>query len=152
MKRLACTSVTIAVWLTTLLPACSDSGEREEMRRQLDRNRARWEALALTSYAVRERVSCYCAFAPNEVIVTVQAGAIVSVTIAETGQPVDTMSSRYYYTVADLFDLLDRAIREADHVRASYDPGFFFPTEVVIDWIEPAADDEISVEAGSLTR
>lgn len=141
-----------ACLVAVLAVGCDETGEREEMQRQLDRNRARWEALALTSYAVHERVSCYCVFGPDEVIVTVDGGEIVSVTHAETGQPVDTATARFYYTVDDLFDMLERAIREADSLHASYDQTFFFPTEIAIDWIEPAIDDEISVEMRSLVQ
>jgi len=138
--------------LALLAVGCSESGEREEMQRQLDRNRARWEALALTRYAVHERVSCFCAFGPDEVIINVDAGEITSVIHAETGEPVDTATSRFYYTVDDLFDMLERAIRDADSLHASYDPTFFFPTEIAIDWIQQAADDEINVAVRSLVH
>ena len=141
-----------ACLMAVLAVACDETGEREEMQRQLDRNRARWEALGLTSYTVHERVSCYCVFGPDEVIIAVDAGEIVSVTNAETGQPVDTATSRFYYTVDDLFDMLERAVREADSLRVSYDPTFFYPTEIAIDWIEPAIDDEISVATRSLVQ
>ena len=152
MIRASLIQAAAAALLFVLGPSCSEAGEREEMLRDLERNRASWEALGLTSYAVHERVSCFCAFGPDEVIVTVDGGEIAAVAYAETGQSLDTAAFHFYYTIDGLFDMLERAVREAERVRAAYDPTSFFPTEIVIDWIGPAVDDEISVVAGSLAR
>lgn len=140
-------------WLVVglLLAACGDElGEREQMRRELDRHRASWEDLGIVEYALRERVLCFCVFPPSEMLVTVQQGRIVSLVDAATGAPADTSFHRYYYTIEGLFDLAQGAIRDADGLRIAYDATYFFPIEIAIDWVEPAIDDEITVQARAL--
>ncbi len=140
-------------WLITaavLVMGCTEPGERESMQRALDRNHTRWNALGLSSYAMRERVLCFCVFGPEEMILTVEDDQIVSLVDAATGEPADTALYRFYYTVEELFTLAGEAIRDADAVRIVYDPTQFFPIEIAIDWIEAAIDDELTVEARSL--
>ncbi len=53
-------------------------------------------------------------------------------------------------TVNGVFDELERALRDADSFTAEYHPLLGYPTNVYIDWIANAADEEVSYTIRSL--
>lgn len=80
--------------------------------------------------------------------VEVQDGEVVSM-IDVNGEafPMDDPMSEFvlkYATIDHLFsELGSDSVRDADHLTMSFDPTYGFPTEVAIDYIELAADDEL---------
>lgn len=80
--------------------------------------------------------------------VEVQDGEVVSMTdINGEAFPMDDPMSDLvmkHATIDRLFsELGSDAVQEADHLTMSFDPTYGFPTEVAIDYIELAADDEL---------
>ncbi len=56
-----------------------------------------------------------------------------------------------FYTVQGLFDVVQDAIDSgADEVSVTYDPDLHYPTEINIDRIKGAIDDELRVFASDL--
>ena len=114
------------------------------------RNQDKWQAQDINHYRYTVAVSCFCLFANMEVTYEVQNGQVVNQTVQTSpDNPVDEAQVSNFYqpynTIEKVFDYVGRAINEADKTTIDYDPTHGFPTEVAIDWIELAADDEIYI-------
>ena len=77
-----------------------------------------------------------------------QNGQVVNQTITTSADnPVDEAQVNDFYqpynTIEKVFEYIGNAVDEADKTTIEYDPTYGFPTEVAIDWIELATDDEI---------
>lgn len=111
-------------------------------------NQEKWEGHNLDHYRFTIAVSCFCPFAFVEVTYEVQNGQVVNQSVKTSpDNPVDEAQVSDFYqpysTIEKVFDYVEQAINEADKTTIDYDPTYGFPTEVAIDWIELAADDEI---------
>ena len=111
-------------------------------------NQAKWESQNIDHYRYTIAVSCFCPFAFVEVTYEVQNGQVVNQSIqASPDNPVDEAQVTDFYqpynTIEKVFDYIGEAVRDADDTTIEYDPTYGFPTDVSIDWIELAIDDEI---------
>ena len=98
-------------------------------------------------YAYTLRVVCYCVYT-GPVRVTVTDGAVASaVALEEPGGVPQALVDEIALTLAELTALTARAEREADDVSVRFDPTYGFPTELSVDWIAEAADDEATYYA-----
>jgi hypothetical protein len=79
----------LALALSVAVAACSSPFEPDEAR-ELAAARARWEERAFVDYTFVAQHGCFCSPETiGPVRITVQQGAIASVTLLETGQPVE---------------------------------------------------------------
>jgi len=98
-----------------------------------------------SDYAFTLRVGCFCPYTgplritvhDNEVVDVRQLGPVLGGPVSQDWLDEQAM------TLEELDALVDRARREADDVDVTYDPTYGFPTDVYIDWIKDAVDDEI---------
>lgn len=147
------TRLAVLLLATLLLPACDSlTSPRAGQLGQWVDQRAAWNSKHITSYDYTLRINCFCLFEGQPYRVQVRDGAITGV-LKGDGSPADTLTVRYIPTVDSLFATVRRALdsKEAS-VRVSYDQDLHYPTDVWIDWIPDAADDEIGYIASSLTR
>lgn len=112
--------------------------------------RARWESRGIDSYELTVRRLCFCGFV-EPVRVKVADGAIVSRTVVSTGEPVPTLYASYYPDVPGLFAIVEEAAKDADEVDTQFDATYGYPTEISIDWMENAVDDEVTYLAETFT-
>jgi len=115
-----------------------------------------WRRAALTDYEYGYRKYCAChPDSPPETIVTVRGGAIVNVrhrlADSTTEVPARAGSLQYYWTVDELFELIDSARRRGAAVQATYDRDRGFPTEIHIDYDKNAIGDELDVVLTTVT-
>ena len=99
-----------------------------------------------TDYAYTLRVSCFC-IPIGPLRISVLNDTVVDVRQLEPQSSegtVDDWINELAMTLDELDALVDCALREAADVQVTYDPTYGFPSEVSIDWIEDAVDDEIS--------
>ena len=89
---------------------------------------------------------CFCGFV-EPVRVKVEGGVIVSRTIAATGAPVPAPYAEYFPDVPGLFAIVEEAATEADDLETTFDASYGFPSEISIDWVENAVDNEIVYRA-----
>jgi len=79
----------------------------------------------------------------------VRSGAVVGVRhrpVDSTNEvPAKAGSEHYYWTIDELFELIDSAQRRGAAVRASYDAERGFPTEIHVDYDKNAIGDELDV-------
>jgi len=129
--------------LALILTACSAGGS------ELSRNQSKWQDADINHYRMQLSVGCFCLFRSQmPVTVEVKDGEVVSM-IDVNGEafPLDDPMSEFvlkYATIDRLFsELGSDSVQEADHLTMSFDPTYGFPTEVAIDYIELAADDEL---------
>jgi len=125
--------------------ACSGFGQGDE----LSRNRQKWQDANFTHYRFQLTVGCFCPFGgQNPFTVEVQHGEVISMlnTNGETVSDADPMNEFIfkYATIDRLFSELDSdSIQGADKITVTYDPAYGFPSEISIDFIELATDDEL---------
>ena len=135
--------------LVLILSACS-VGETE-----LSRNQNKWQDANITHYRFELTVGCFCPFRSQmPVTVEVQNGEIVSMidVNGETLSTTDPMNEFIvkYATIDRLFsELASDSVQKADKLTVSYDPTYGFPSDVNIDFIELAMDDELHLSASA---
>ena len=84
-------------------------------------------------------------------VVEVLNGNVVSmigadgVVIAETDPSYGTFTQ--YATIDHLFSELEADLNDADEITVTYDPTYGFPTDINIDFIKEAMDDELYLSA-----
>jgi len=130
--------------LALILAACTAGGGTE-----LSRNQSKWQDANISHYRFELTVGCFCPFRSQmPMTVEVQNGEIVSM-VDVNGQAVsadDPMSEFIvkYATIDRLFSELESdSVQQADKLTVSYDPAYGFPSEISIDFIELAMDDEL---------
>jgi len=130
--------------LALILAACTAGGGTE-----LSRNQSKWQDANISHYRFELTVGCFCPFRSQmPMTVEVQNGEIVSM-IDVNGQAVSTddpMSEFIvkYATIDRLFSELESdSVQKADKLTVSYDPTYGYPSEISIDFIELAMDDEL---------
>jgi hypothetical protein len=136
--------------LVFLLSACGGSGGSE-----LQQNREKWEEQNFDHYRYKVVVTCFCIFAGAEVTYEVQNGQVVNQTVQphpDRQIDPDEISEFYqeYNTIEKVFDFLERATNEADEVTVEYDPTYGYPTEISVDWVKEAVDEEVYLTLSNL--
>ena len=133
--------------LVFVLAACSATGQGSE----LSRNRETWQDANITHYRFQLAVVCFCPVSSiMPLTVVVKDGEIVSMMDVNgndypDGDPFGEFVLKYA-TIDRIFSELDTdSVREADKLTVSYDPTYGFPTEISIDFIELAMDDELGL-------
>lgn len=133
--------ITLFFVLVLMLSACGGGSTFQQ-------NQNKWKSQNIDHYRYTIAVSCFCPFAFVEVTYEVQNGEVVNQSIQTSPEnPVDEEQVNEFYqpynTIEKVFDYVDEAVRDADDITIEYNPTYGFPTDVSIDWIELAADDEI---------
>lgn len=125
------------------LPWSGGSAPPTEYREAL----ARWQAVGPKAYTIELTIGCFC---PDEYrgpfLVKVEDDRIVDVRFAPGGPTGKVPDGAGSMTVDGLFRAIARsyADRNAGPVSATYDPETGMPTQVALDPIENAIDDEAS--------
>jgi hypothetical protein len=119
-------------------------------------HRDAWRAAKLVDYEYGYRKYCAChPDSPPETIVTVRGGQVVGVRHRPVDSPSEVQAEarnlKYYWTIDELFELIDSAQRRRAQVRASYDALRGFPTEIHIDYDRNAIGDELDVVLTTVT-
>lgn len=121
-----------------------------EQSRAFDQALLEWKNAGITTYDYIFTRGCFC---PEEFVgpyaVSVRNGEVAGATfkgtdlfdigILEIGRYDEIIK-----TVDGVFAEIERALREADTFTAEYHPLLGYPTNVYIDWIANAADEEVS--------
>lgn len=122
----------------------------QDASRELERHRSLWEEQAVDDYRYVASRGCFC---PVElvapVIVEVRDGRVTSRTYKDSGEPVAEMHAERWPPIEGVFDIVQDALDEdADSISVEYDRERGFPTSISIDYMQEAADEELTYEAG----
>jgi hypothetical protein len=149
VKEITMKNITL-LFLVLILAACSAGGGTE-----LSNNQQKWQDSGITHYRFELNVSCFCAFRSQmPATVEVQDGEIVSI-IGADGNPIsltDPLNEFVlsYATIDRLFSELESdSLKDADKLTVTYDPEYGFPSQIDIDFIELAIDDELYISASA---
>ena len=140
----------ILLLLAFILAACSFGTSSE-----LDKNLQKWQDSGITHYRFSLNIGCFCPFRDQmPITVEVQNGEIISMN-ASDGTPIAATDPGYetfsrYATIDRIFSTLEAGLAgDADEVTVTYDPTYGFPNEIYFDYIQAAADDELSLSVSN---
>ena len=130
-------SATMIVAFTLGISACKDVTGPEE---SLSAARALWSQRAPASYTMTMHVSCECTRElTGPVVIAVKNGAVESRRYVHSGALVESRYDDWFPTVEQLFDTVERAIRENwSSYNAQYDSEIGYPTRVEFPGIAQA--------------
>jgi hypothetical protein len=141
MKRL------LFIFLTLALAACTAVGNAMGSQSEIEQNKEKWQDANISHYRYHLSITCFCVFTQYmPLIIEVDNGEVVSMEF-QSGNEIDESNREYF----DKYATIDRLFAEleadsngaADEVIAKYDPSYGFPTEVTIDFVQEATDDEL---------
>ena len=120
--------------------ACSSPFDPDEAR-VLANARAKWRQRGFADYTFEARHNCFFC-RPEElgpVRITVHQGAIGSVILVATGEPVDPA---YWFTIDELFERIPLWAKNdgVDDVTVKYDAALGFPTSIGVRYEEGILD------------
>jgi hypothetical protein len=129
--------------ITVLTLAACSLGNRSE----IEQNKEKWQSQGISHYRYHLFVGCFCVFSEDmPLIIEVQDGKAVSMEY-QSGNEIDSSNReifRKYETVDLIFAELEAALNgAADEVTVKYDPTYGFPSEVSMDVVKEAIDDEV---------
>lgn len=124
-----------------LLAGCDD--DENPLQRELNENRAKWEAADINSYVFESSQAYFIVEEP--IVVTVTNDVVTSAFFTPSGVMVSAERLASMRTIDGHFDIVQNAIDEdAVFLNVSYDDTFGFPADIAVDYREEVADDEIS--------
>jgi len=134
----------LSVFLTVVFASCAVMAQSEN-----DRNLGTWNEQGISHYRFNLFVGCFCPFGQDmPLIIEVKDELIVSMEYT-SGNPIDASNTEYFRrfaTIDRLFTEVENLVNgEADEVIVTYDPTYGFPTQISIDYIKNAVDDELSL-------
>lgn len=136
----------LLIALALILVACSASGS------EFSQNQKKWEDANISHYKFELNISCFCGFRGQmPLTVEVSNGEVVSMAGVD-GTAITTADVNYeffslYATIDRLFSELDADLNgKADQVMVTYDSTYGFPTQIDIDFIKEAVDDELYLD------
>lgn len=140
------------LWLILTLSAILFSACTSPANSEFAKNREKWQMANISHYRFSLSVGCFCAFIQKMPLeIEVKDGQVVSMTYND-GSPVpdsERQTFADYETIDALFDYTKSAMKEADEIRIQYDATYGFPSEVQIDFMKNARDDELALHVQS---
>ncbi len=136
------------IFMTLALVACTATGNAMGSQSEIEQNKEKWENANVSHYRYHLSMTCFCIFSQEmPLIIEVQDGEVVSMEY-QSGNEIDTTSRELfekYATIDRLFAELEADLNgAADEVTITkYDATYGFPTEVTIDFVKEATDDEL---------
>ncbi len=131
------------------LPACQILGPDDSERSGSDVPREKWESFSDGNYSFVVMRGCFCMYGGTFWIQVINDDVHLAFnTFDNAAVPAEDL--HIFETIDDIFELIERAEREADELEVEYsDDGY--PLSVMIDWIKPAVDDEMYIQISELT-
>jgi hypothetical protein len=145
----------LLVLITFMLGACS-LGDLTGNRSEVEQNRQTWQEQEITHYRYHLFVGCFCVFSQDmPLIIEVQDDEVVSLEY-QSGNEIEATNLEYFQrfaTIERIFAEIERDFQpvdsgestggKADEVIVEYDESYGFPTQVNVDFIKEAIDDEL---------
>jgi hypothetical protein len=133
----------IAFYLSLGYAFAQDAGALEERR-------ARWASADISAYEYGYQKFCECQREePPEIMVTVAGGSVSGVRYRYPGDlpeiPVEARKLEWYWTIEDLFELVETAMASSADLRVSYDEALGYPSRLYIDYDSELIGDEVDV-------
>jgi hypothetical protein len=145
------------VTMTLALALAAGASAADSDDGALEANRARWSASGVEAYQYGYQKFCDCnRETPPETLVTVLDGRVVDVRHRPSGTTIEVPAAednfQYYWTVEELFSLIETGLSRDATVRADYDPELGFPRAIYIDYGPDHLSDVLDLRLTRLTR
>jgi hypothetical protein len=128
-----------------------DSGDGATNDTLLDDNWEKWNSSQDGDYSFNLKKMCFCGSeVTRPVHVVVEKGIPTSVIYVDDGSPAAAEIFERYNTMEKLFLLIREAMDTADQVKVTYDPQLGYPSDIDIDYIIMAIDDESSYDISAV--
>lgn len=125
-----------------LLAGCDDENPTQKA---LNANRAKWAAADLDDY-VFERSQTSFSIPEEAIVVTVNDGVVTSAFFTPSGVMLSAERQARLRTIEGYFDFVQNAINDnAFLLNVIYDDTYGFPADIVVDFSQQVADDEIGL-------
>ena len=149
----------LLVILAIVLSACATVANAGEPKSEVEQARDKWQAANISHYRFNLFLGCFCIFTENmPLVIEVKDGQVVSMEY-QNGKEIDPSLMEIfqrYETIDKIFDGIERGFKiegnvdtagdVADEVTVTYDATYGYPTQVNIDFIKDAVDDELSLQ------
>ena len=151
-RRVARCSRVLALCALAAVTGCSTVQLDDPERDALNDARRLWLAADVGHYRITVQRLCFCAFdVTRERIVEVEEGEVVSVRYADTGELEHPDLVDLFPGVDGLFDIVAEALdQDAHSIVVEYDEQLGYPVEIVIDYLQFAIDEELTMRAKDL--
>lgn len=131
------------------IPAPGDASGARDLLAELSDQRDAWDAKRPAAFRYVVDRDCYCERTYVEpYIATEEPGGNSAAFTIE----IETMSGEFIAVppdpvwIDDLFDLVERSVREDKHVEVSYDKEFGFPSAIMVHPVPPPPDSVYRIE------
>jgi len=151
--------------LVIVLSGCATIANAGEPKSEVEQARDKWQAANISHYRFKLFLGCFCVFSQDMPLnIEVKDGQVVSMEY-QSGNPIDPSLMEYFerfVTIDKLFDEIengfevqgnvDNAGDKAEEVKVTYDATYGFPSQINIDFIKNAIDDELSLQITDFER
>jgi Family of unknown function (DUF6174) len=131
----------------------------------VEQNKRKWQDANISHYRFHLNIGCFCVFSQDmPLLIEVQDGEVVSMEY-QSGKEIDASNRQYFQrfaTIDKIFaeiendfqtgDSSDSSQNKADEVVVEYDETSGFPTQVNVDFIKNAVDDEFSLTVSDFEK
>lgn len=141
-----------AVVMFALFPACLDQGVNVDFSSIPDAY-TRWQAYGLRSYTIDQTRHCFCGNGGVPVRLTVENDRIIGAVKLTDGKSLPVNQWEWYKTVEELFGVIQEVERDTTMwFQVRYDARYGYPSNLSVDPISYAADDEYGFVSTNLRR
>lgn len=127
---------------------CQIAGPDDPRTDERSANQKTWDEFNDGTYSFLLNRGCFCAFA-GPIWIQVIDNDVTFAQITWSNEPVPTEHLDEIETIDDIFDMIERAEKEADDLHVEYSTNGY-PSVVNIDWIKEAVDDEMFLEISNV--
>jgi Family of unknown function (DUF6174) len=139
------------IWALLVLMLFQCSSNPTSPSKDILTARQKWNNQGLESYTFNYNNSCFCLWASVTFKIAVFENKIVNVSDTAGKEAVDSTEYQYFYTIDQLFDLLEEADKQnAAQLDYSFNKDFGYPEHIYVNYSEQIADDESSYTIDSL--
>jgi hypothetical protein len=138
------------ILLALLITGCSSLVGQASS--EVEQAQDKWQNTNISHYRYELAISCFCIFSQDmPLVIEVKDGEVVSMEY-KSGKEIDATNMELfqrYDSIDKIFAELEKAQSEAERVEVTYDEKYGFPTQITIDQVEQAADDELYLTISS---
>lgn len=147
------------IFLAIMLTACSAVQPKSEV----ESAREKWENANISHYRFNLSIGCFCVYTPDmPLVIEVNNGKVLSMQF-QSGKEIDVNNLAYFQrfaTIDKLFDEIENSFKpqedatgnKADEMKVSYDETYGFPTQISVDFIKDAVDDELGLTISNFEK
>ena len=133
---------------SVLWAGCQIAGPDDPRNEDISTQKEKWDDFQDGTYSFLFNRGCFCAVG-GEHFVQVIDGVVIDAFRTWDNQPVESHFLQYIETIDALFEMIERARREAHSLDVEYSE-YGYPTLLSIDWIKNAVDDEIHFQVSNV--